>query len=214
MAKSPTSLATKQRSSVAVADESVFDTGRSEGLENVTARDLQIPRLTILQALSPQLQKAKPEFIKGAQAGQFCDVGMGEVFDAEQLHLLPVYFALVHLEWAPRGSGGGFVANHGTDKSILSQCTKDDMGKMVLPSGNYIAETATYYLLNLSASGRRSFLPMASTQLRASRRWMTAIMGQRLKRKDGTEYLPPIYYRSWLASIAEQSNQKGAWFGW
>ena len=208
-----TAVTKSKGQSLTATDESVFDTGRAEGLENVTARDLQIPRLTILQALSPQLTKNKQEYIKGASPGMFCDVGMGEVF-GDQLHLLPVHYALVYLEWAPRGSGGGFVANHGTDRSILEKCKRSEDGRNVLPNGNYIADTATYYVLNLTAHGRRSFLPMASTQLRASRRWMTAITAQRLRRQDGSEFMPPIFYRSWLASIAEQSNQKGAWFGW
>lgn len=213
MAKQSQQLATKSSQHVATMDESVFDTGRAEGLENVTARDLLIPRLTILQALSPQLVKSKPEFIKGASAGMFCDVGSQQVFDGT-LHLLPCYYAMVLLEWKQQRGPGSFVANHGMDRSILANCTPDEKGRNILPNGNYIAETATYMVLNLSAKGRRSFLPMASTQLKASRRWMNAITAQRIARKDGSEYQPPLYYRSWLADVVEQSNEQGAWFGW
>jgi hypothetical protein len=131
----------------------------SSGLENVTANDVIIPRLTILQALSPQVTKSKPEFIKGAEQGNFCDTGTNEIF-VDSISVIPCFFARVFLEWAPRSSGKGLVKNHGIDASILDKCTPDDKGRQTLPNGNLIAETATYYVLNMSAGGRRSFIPM------------------------------------------------------
>lgn len=191
-----------------------FDPGKRSpaGLENVTAQDLIIPRLTILQALSPQLQKKKPEYIAKARAGMFCDTATGEVWDT--ITVVPCFFARVYLEWAPRESGKGLIKNHGLDSSILAQGEIDDKRRVVLPNGNYIAETAQYFCLNMSAKGRRSFIPMGSTQLQASRKWMMKITTEKLQRADGSEFTPPIYYRSWNATVAEQSNPSGDWFGW
>lgn len=187
--------------------------GMASGLENVTANDIIIPRIGILQALSPQLQKNKPEFIKGAAAGMFCDTATLELYEDELL-VIPCFYAKVFLEWAPRASGKGLVHNHGTDATVLEKCTPDDKGRQVLANGNYIAETATYYVLNMSAGGRRSFIPMTSTQLKASRRWMTQITAEKLKRSNGVEFTPPIFFRSWKATPVEQSNAEGSWFGW
>jgi tetratricopeptide (TPR) repeat protein len=61
------------------------------GLENVTSRDLIIPRLTIIQALSPQVKSNKPEYIAGAKVGDICDVSTGELFDPP-LIFLPVHY--------------------------------------------------------------------------------------------------------------------------
>jgi hypothetical protein len=206
----PTKTESKANLPATAADEFA---GMPTGLENVTAKDLVIPRITILQALSPQLIKSKPEFIKGAAAGMFCDVATGDTW-ADSLDFLPCFYATIYLEWAPRSSGKGLVANHGTNAAIMSDCTFDDKRRAVLPSGNYIAETATYYGLNMSAGGRRSFIPLSSTQLKASRKWMTLITNQRLKRSDGSEFVPPLFYRCWRAEITEQSNSEGSWFGW
>jgi hypothetical protein len=183
------------------------------GLENVTANDVLIPRLTILQALSPQVQKTKPEFIKGADQGDFCDTGTGEIFKGS-ITVIPVFFARVYLEWAPRASGKGLVKNHGTDASVLDQTRRDDKNRNVLPNGNYIAETATFYCLNVSAGMRRSFIPLSSTQLRAARRWMTLITAEKLVASNGREFTPPIFYRSWECTPTSQSNAEGDWFGW
>lgn len=183
------------------------------GLENVTANDVLIPRINILQALSPQLQKSKPEFIADAEQGDFCDTGTGEIFRGS-ITVIPVFFARVYLEWAPRASGKGLIKNHGTDRSILDHTKVDDKNRNVLPNGNYIAETASFYVLNVSAGMRRSFIPLASTQLRAARRWMTMITAQRLTATNGREFTPPIFYRAWEASPVEQSNAEGNWYGW
>lgn len=210
--------ADQEQKSLALKDDlSLFDNG-SAGLEKVSNADKLIPRITVLQALSPQVTKSKPEYIKGAEAGDFCDTGTGDIFK-DSISVLPCFFARVYLEWAPRDSGRGLVANYGTDDSILKECVQDERNRWVLPdkherAGNYVAETATYYVLNLSAGGRQSFIPMAATALRDSRRWMTLITAQRLTRPDGSEFMPPLYYRSWRLSSVPKSNNEGDWFGW
>ena len=89
------------------------------GLENVSTSDLLIPRITILQSLSPQLQRNKSEYIEGAQSGDLCDVGLGELLP-KPLWVLPVYFKKQWLEWAPRASNKGLVAMHDTPAIMSS----------------------------------------------------------------------------------------------
>lgn len=223
MAKSDTALSVV--SSKLPAEMLEFGGGPT-GLENVTASDLIIPRLTILQALSPQLQKTKPEhFIAGAEAGDFCDVSSGNVYKGELL-LLPCAFVTVYLEWAPRNSGKGLVHNHGQDDSILKECKKDDRNRQFLPNGNYIAQTAQFYVLNMTpgAGGQRSYIPLAATQLQASRKWLSQIYGEQwgrfrtdqgeILKRDGASIQAPLYYRLWKAKPVSQSNNDGTWYGW
>ena len=182
------------------------------GFENVSAKDLLIPRITILQKMSPQIEKGKPEYISGAEYGDFCDTGTAEVF--KELVVVPCFFAMVYLEWAPRNTGKGLVANHGTDASCLKNAAPDEKRRMTLPNGNYIAETATWYCLNLSAHGRKSFIPLTSTALKASRRWLTLLTSEKLKRPDGSEFTPPLWYRSWRVTTVDESNAEGSWKSW
>jgi hypothetical protein len=114
--------AKKQENAVAAYSD-VFAAHAGDGLENVTASDLIIPRLAILQDLSPQVKKTKPEYIEGAQVGDICDVGTSELFEPP-LIFLPVHYVKQWLEWAPRASGKGLVKIH-NDNSILEKCTRD-----------------------------------------------------------------------------------------
>jgi hypothetical protein len=180
------------------------------GKENVKAKDILIPRLTILQSLSPQVKPAKAEYIEGAKEGDFCDTGVGELF--KELVLVPCFFATIYLEWAPRDSGKGLVANYGTDDAILHKTTRDEKRRAILPNGNYVAETATFFVLNVSARGRRSFFPLASTGLRAARQWNTLLSNEVLRKADGTEFPAPLFYRSWRVRSVPISNAQGDWF--
>lgn len=209
----PTKNLPAKASTKALAISEEFDNG--EGFENVTAADVLLPRLTLLQTTSDQIKKNKPTFIKEASAGEFCDLALNKIL-SNPLPLIPCFYAMVYLEWAPRDSGKGLIKNHGINAAILDKCERDEDNKNVLPNGNYIAETATYFCLYQDEDGdwRQSFLPLASTQLRSSKRWMSVLRNEKVPRADGTKFNPAIYYRSWLASPTEESNAKGDWFGW
>ena len=196
-----------------IADMGGFEEMAGAGMESVTSSDVIVPRLTIAQGLSPQLSKSKPEFIKGAKIGDILDVGLGEAFP-EGILFLPVMYRKEYLEWGSRESGKGLVNIH-KDPSIMDQCTKDEKtNAMMLPNGNLVQQTAQIIGMNLTAGGRRSFIGMASTQLKRARLWMTMATSERLKRSDGSEYQPPLLYRSYYLTTAEESNAKGTWSVW
>lgn len=197
--------------SIAVADD-FFNQNAGAGLDNVTAADMLVPRLTILQGLSPQLKRNNSAYIEGAKVGDICDVGTGAIFP-DTILFLPVYYRKDYLEWAPRESGGGLVQIH-TDPSIMEQTTRNERKQAVLPNGNIIAETAQFYGFNLSAGGQMCFLPMSSTQLKKARKWITLAASEKLKRADGSEYVAPLFYRVYELGTADESNAQGEWVGW
>lgn len=189
-----------------------FEQYAGAGTENVGVNDVIIPRLTIVQGLSPQLQKKKPEYIEGSEIGDICDVATGDLFK-EGVLFLPVYYRKDWLEWAPRASGKGLVTIHQTDE-ILEETTRDDKGRPFLENGNYIAETAQWFGLNLTAGRRKCFIPMASSQLKRSRKFMTMVTNERIARSDGSDFQAPIFYRAYNLSTAEESNADGDWSVW
>lgn len=189
-----------------------FEDFAGAGLENVTSSDILIPRLGILQALSPQLKKSKSEYIEGGEAGMIADVGTGETFP-DGVIFLPVYYRKDFIEWFPRDTGKG-IANIHPDATILDQCKPNDRGQMVLPNANIVIETAQFFGLNISADRRMTFIPMASTQLKKAKKLNTLAKGEKLRRGDGSEYVAPLFYRTYNLTTAEESNNDGEWFGW
>lgn len=212
MTKSTNAVSTaKQTLPSELPNTSLFD-GIGTGFENVTAADLLIPRLAILQGLSPQVTRGAPEHDPDAKVGEIYDVGLQQNF-GDQITFIPVFYQKQWLEWAPRASGKGLQGIHDTD-AILNETEKDEKGRDVLPNGNYITETAQFYGLNASANFRKCFLPMASTQLKKARRLLTLATGERLQRADGSEFVPPLFYRSYSLTTVPESNNEGNWMGW
>lgn len=187
--------------------------GLPTGMEHVTADDLLIPRLVILQGLSPQVTRGQSSFDENARVGDIYDAGMQQCF-SNGVNFLPVYYAKKYLEWAPKTSGKGLQGKH--DESILKQCHTDEDGKHVLPNGNYVVETAELYGFNMISEDywRRSFVPFTSTQLKKARRLMTLAMEMRRTRPDGSQYVPPLFYRTYNLTTVPESNNKGNWMGW
>lgn len=206
-------VATQSKQTALAAQSDKYSSLAGAGMESVTAADVLIPRLAIVQQLSPQFNKKKPEYIPGVEVGSIVDVSTGEFWN-DGVWFLPVLYRKEYIEWAPRDSGKGLVRIH-DDPSIMNKYPRNDKNQPVTPEGNYIAETAQFFGLNLSGPvRRRCFVPMASSQLKKARKWMSLATSERLKREDGTEFAAPLLYRTYMLSTAEESNAQNEWAGW
>lgn len=184
--------------------------GVGTGFENVRQQDVLIPRLTILQGLSPQVIPSKSQYDKEARVGDIYDTGMSQIF--KSVHILPLHFVVQWLEWAPRSSTKGLIAIHdeppAKDKYVINE-----KGQMITKEGNLIQETAQIYCLNLDANGRPCFIPFSSTQLKKARKLMTYATNERVM-SNGVEQTPPLFFRSYLLDVVPESNANGDWMGW
>jgi len=97
-----TAVATKANTDVSteVLDD-IFETA-GDGA-HYDSSEMQIPFIRVLQALSPQLNKNKPEFIKGASNGDIYNTVTGEFWSGEEgITVIPVYQETKYLEFVPR----------------------------------------------------------------------------------------------------------------
>lgn len=73
-----------------------------EGVESIRPEDVEIPRIKLIQALSP-------EATEGGKPGQFWHtIMMTDLGPA--LEVIPVYVDLRYILWRPRKAGGGILA--------------------------------------------------------------------------------------------------------
>lgn len=213
-AKPGTAVARPRNTAVATADEEMFGGVAGMGMERVTNRDLIIPRVGILQKLSPELDKKHAKYIAGASEGDFCNIGMNELLPSP-LQLIPCFFQKQWLEWAPRKSGEGLRGIH-NDEAIMRRTKKNDDGQNVLPNKNYIVETSQLYVILLLDDDVRmpAFIPFVSTQHKKVRQLLTDSRRIMIARGDGTKFNPPLFYRYWSAETVEEDNNEGSWMGW
>lgn len=100
---------TKTGMAVAVTDTmpSWMNPDSNAGSENVGANDIILPRIDVLQALSPQIKKSDPGYIQGAEQGEIFNTVSGELYGSNVM-IVPIMFRREYVNWQSRASGGGF----------------------------------------------------------------------------------------------------------
>lgn len=173
------------------------------GKENITADDIALPFLVLLQGLSPQLRGSTK--IKGASEGDVFNTVTQEILKPP-FDVIPCAFRKAWVEWVPREKGGGFVTQHDSDE-ILKSCKRDNKNTDILPNGNTVIPTAYHFVL---VNRQRAIIALSRTQLKYSRQWLGQIMNLSIKVGDQT-INPPPFSHEYQVSVQEQSNDKGTW---
>ena len=191
-----------------------FAVDAGAGLENVTQEDLIIPRLKLVQALSPQVQKHDGAYIEGISVGDIFNTVSNEFWSGEKgITVVPVSYRRVFLEWGPE-RGGGLIATY-DDPAILQQCTKNERYQDILPNGNQIQTTANHYVIHITDTGYNPvMLAMTGTQLKKSKRWNSMMASLKIKGADGRLFTPATFSHKYKLTAVPESNDSGSWFGW
>tara|TARA_R110000824_G_scaffold2970_8_gene13593 strand:- start:2157 stop:2927 length:771 start_codon:yes stop_codon:yes gene_type:complete len=196
-----------------LANEMANDAG--DGAEGITAADLAIPFLRILQQMSPQLAKRNGAFIDGAGEGDIFNTVTGQIWDPEEgVLVIPCSYNFKIIEWIPRDSGGG-IANQYTRNDTLPPSEKDERGKDITGTGNQLTDTAEHYVLIVNSDGtyEQALITMSSTQLKHSRRWNSLTQQQTIMTDDGPK-TAPLYSRMYRLKTTGESKDDNNWSGW
>ena len=187
-----------------------------QGMENMTKDDFAIPRLAILQALSPQAEKRGDQYVEGAEPSMIMENVSNGLYDGEEgILVIPLAFRRTIIEWGLREKNGGFIADHGLQPDLLKACTKDDKNRLINDKGNQLVDTCEYfvYVIDAEEGWRPAVISMSSTQMRKSKRWNTLIDSVKIDTPKGRQ-TAASYFMSYKLTTVPESNDKGSWFGW
>lgn len=216
-----TAVVKKQESAVStnVMDVSQFQADAGMGRETMGIADMALPYLSILQALSPQVSKANPKYIKGSEEGDIYNTVTEELFSGDEgILILPCAYQKAFVEWQDRDAGGGWVASH-ENGDILKKTTRDSKNMDRLPNGNIIVETAYYYSLLLEQKGgqysaKPAIVSMSRTQLKKARKWNSLMNGIQLEGPGGQLFNPSMFSHIYRLTTTPESKNNYNWFGW
>lgn len=194
----------KDNALVSAEMEDIFAQDEGVGLEEVV-KDVALPFISVLQALSPQVNKRNEKYIDGAEVGMLFNTVTNQLYDGEMgAEVISCHYEKVVNEWIPRDSGGGYVATHETMEDAKANAQP----------GNELVETANYYVLVHNPdndSWEPAVLSMTSTKLKISRRW-NSLMNMLKVPVKGQRVTPPMHGVVWLLTTVEQTNDKGTFF--
>jgi len=175
--------------------------------------EMQIPFIRVLQALSPQLNKKKPEYIEGAEQGDMFNTVTNQFWSGEEgIIVVPCYQSTKYLEFIPRDSGGGFQGELAANDPLLQQ-TQRSGAKEILPNGNELVKSDQNFCLVVDSDGsyQPAVVDMKSTQLKVSRRWKTQIAMQKINHPKKGMITPANFTTKWKLTTTEESNDQGSW---
>ncbi len=188
-------MVSKKKAVAKKADQvpSYIKKGGSRGNENVTTEDLQLPRIDVLQALSPQINKKKESFIEGAEAGMLFNTLTGELY-TEGVRFTPVSFVKRYLVWVDRekDSSGGLRAVYDSEAEAEDFIALSD-------DGDKLEVVATAEHLAVLDDGTEIILSMAKSKMKVSRKFNSLV---RLAGGDR-------FGRSYLLTSIDDEGSKG-----
>lgn len=187
------------------------------GFENTRPEDFGIPFLSLMQKGSPEVDEDHPDHetrkIEGIEQGMIINTLSREIVyhkdESNPLLFLPVTHEKLYQEWKPRNQGGGFVQSHNSPV-ILTQCTRNEKNKDILPNGNEII-TTSYFAGFLLGHGEpiRTIIALSSTQLKKARAWLNMMQSIKINGR-----IPPMYSHIYNITTVKEQNDEGTWWGW
>lgn len=184
------------------------------GMEEVTADDLQMPFLRVVQAMSPELNKKESAYIEGVNQGDIFNTVTRQYWKGDEgVMVIPVYYQLKYLEFVPRTAGGGFVGEINPQDPQLQGVVRDENNLEMLKSGNELVKTAQHYVKIVHQKGKDEYdlesavVDLKKTGLKKSRNWNSIMSMQKVNGKTMASFAN-IYT---LTTISE-GNDKGSWF--
>jgi hypothetical protein len=207
-------LAVVKSESTALALTSMFEEDAQNGFEGMNRDDFALPFLRLLTTTSPEvsdLDNARPGMLYNSVSGILYDGKVG-------VQVIPCVYVRQYVEWAPRGQGTGAPVNiYPATSDILSRTHREPGdNRDYLDNGNYIENTANYYVMVLDDAGVPSpaLIVMKSTQLKKARKWNSMMQAVQKVGANGRMFRPAIYSQVYRLTTVPESNDKGKWFGW
>ena len=180
------------------------------GNEDVKTEDLQVPRLKIIQAISEELKKNKPEFIAGAEAGDLLNSVTKQLYKMEEgIYLINLRYTKRWNVWKARDYKGGGLCGTFESEAEAIQCRNSlaeaDSLPMVdeeaLKQYYEVVETPEHWCLAVNGDTMEMepvIVDMPYTKSKVSRSWNTCI-----KQRPGDRF-------STIWKLTSKEEQNGA----
>jgi len=202
----------KEQGSVAL-----FGNDLQQGFENMTQEDMALPYVRILGQLSAQVSESDGKYIDGAKPGMIFNNVTNEIFDGKKgIKVIPCYYKKDYPEKSDKGDAFATTVAVHLPNSPIIQTGKREGSKIRLPNGNYLEETAYYYVLMETKAGGMTpaLITMKSSQLSVSKNWNSMMKTIQISDGKGGYAIPPMHGVVYNLASAVQKNDKGSWYGW
>jgi len=189
---------------VAAAQEAAMpafmNANSNRGSEGVGADDLVIPRIEIIQSLSPQRKKSDEAYIEGAEEGMAFNTVTNELYNGK-LIIVPVFYRKEWVLWKDRDAGGGFAVAFPNEADAARARQEQEN-----PDQYEALDTGQHFVLIVKEDGSfdEAVISMAKTKMKASRQ-----LNSLVKMRGGDRFSS-----QYELEVVEVKGDKGDYFNW
>jgi len=141
----------------------------NRGAENVGTEDMIVPRIELIQALSPVRKKSDPAYIDGAEEGMLYNNVTRALYGTE-VTVIPVYYTKQFLVWKDRKLGGG--GSNGFRGAFATEAAARDAIAQLAEDGLEVADTAQHFVLVRNGEDwQEAVVSMSKSKIKVSKRW-------------------------------------------
>jgi len=141
----------------------------NRGAENVGTDDMIIPRIELIQALSPVRKKSDPAYIEGAEEGMLYNNVTRTLYGTE-VTVVPVYYTKQFLVWKDRKAGGG--GSNGFRGAFATKELADRAIAELAEEALEVSDTAQHFVLVRNGDDwQEAVISMAKSKVKVSKRW-------------------------------------------
>ena len=203
MAKAKKEVATTEEEMFPTVQPDYMNNESTRGQEGVGVEDLTIPRLDVIQDLSPQHKANKPEYIEGAEVGMLFNSVTKNLY-GDTVYFVPVFFRKEYVIWKSRAAGGGFMgaypseaaARHELESQGLELSEVDTKGDPMYQ----ITDTAQQFGMIIHDDGTTEdiVMSMSKSKMKTSRQLNT------ISKIAGGDRFSRVYK---ITAVEEQNKQ-------
>lgn len=171
--------AVKQSQNMAIIDDKpdYIDDSKSRGNEGIGLSDIIVPRLEVVQALSPCLDESEDAYIEGCKAGDLYNSVTRKLY-GEQAYVVPVVFRKEYNVWVKRKKGEATGKTNQFKGSFPSMEAAEAKLEEVGADKHEIIETPMHFCLLVdqeSGLTEQIVVSMPKTKYKVSRKWNSLI---------------------------------------
>jgi hypothetical protein len=175
-----------------------------KGSENVTALDMAIPRLKLLQMISDEVTPGHAKQVEGATAGMLMNSVSNELYNAA--FVVNLHFSKKTVVWKKRSAGGGMMGSFGSEEEALIAIKERGLRE----EDHDISENPTHLVMLLDETGASkgvALLDMPGTKIKVSKKWNSLINEQEAVGN-------PRFGCVWKLAVSSESNNSGNYFNY
>lgn len=214
------SLAVKEETNTNVVqfNENAFAAYSGAGGENVTREDYKLPLLKLVELLSQERKKSSMKYLPEAEAGDIVDTSVNQLFGNE-IEVAFVSFQKEYVEWKDNRPINRYPKEfiRKEDDKLITNDGKEFVYSDTSPKGfkssdkSELVETKLFFVINITAGGVWSVIPMAKGRLKAADPIINTLERLRLPNGEKAPWFYNVYKLKSVATANPEGQEYNTW---